>query len=34
MDVLEGKGMPQNLNVTFLVLIRKFDTPELASQFR
>lgn len=33
-EVLAGKGMPPNLNDTFLVLIPKIDTPELASQFR
>lgn len=34
LEVLEGKGMAQHLNETFLVLIPKVETPELASQFR
>ena len=34
MLVLEGKGMPDHLNDTHIVLIPKTDHPELASQFR
>lgn len=34
MDALEGKGLPDSLNETFLVLIPKIDNPEMASQFR
>ncbi|XP_021737345.1 uncharacterized protein LOC110703874 [Chenopodium quinoa] len=32
-DVLNGKGMPQSLNDTALVLISKVDNPEVASNF-
>lgn len=34
MGVLEGKGMPEKLNETHIVLLQKLDHPELASQFR
>lgn len=34
MSVLEGKGMPEHLNDTHIVLIPKTDHPERASQFR
>lgn len=33
-DVLEGRGMPEHLKETHIVLIPKSDHPELASQFR
>lgn len=32
--VLEGKGLPENLNNTHIVLLPKVDDPESASQFR
>lgn len=34
LSVLEGKGLPEGLNETFLVLIPKITSPELPSQFR
>lgn len=34
LDVLTGKGIPEHLNETHLVLIPKVDHPEYASQFR
>ncbi|XP_021852505.2 uncharacterized protein [Spinacia oleracea] len=34
LDVLAGKGMPEHLNETHIVLIPKTDHPEYASQFR
>ena len=34
MMVLEGKGMPEHLNDTHIVIIPKTDHPEVASQFR
>ncbi|XP_021743261.1 uncharacterized protein LOC110709357 [Chenopodium quinoa] len=33
LDALNGKGFPENLNETFIVLIPKVDTPEFATQF-
>lgn len=32
--VLEGKGIPNNLNDTHIVLLPKVDNPEVSSQFR
>lgn len=32
--MLHGKGMPENLNDTFITLIPKLDSPDLPSQFR
>lgn len=34
LGVLEGRGIPEKLNETHIVLIPKTDHPELASQFR
>lgn len=33
-SILEGKGLPESLNETFLVLIPKIDAPEISSKFR
>lgn len=33
-QVLEGKGLPEELNETHIVLLPKVDNPELPSQFR
>lgn len=34
LEVLQGKGMPNNLNDTFIALIPKVDHPETVAQFR
>lgn len=34
LDVLEGRGIPENLNDTHITLIPKVEHPEAASQFR
>ncbi|KAL2902408.1 hypothetical protein RDABS01_027490 [Bienertia sinuspersici] len=34
LDILNGKGIPQQLNDTFLALIPKVDAPDSAKQFR